>query len=36
MRRFLTYWFIIVEALCANAAHAQMKATAQNVPEIPI
>src|SRR5579863_5549076 len=35
MRRFLTYWFILVGALCANAAHAQMKATAQNVPEIP-
>ena len=35
MRRFLTCWFILVEALCANAAHAQMKATAPNVPEIP-
>src|ERR1700747_3730905 len=34
MRRCLTCLFILVEALCANAAHAQMKATAQNVPEI--
>src|ERR1700745_3419408 len=35
MRRLLKYWFIIVAGLGANAAHAQMKATAQNVPEIP-
>jgi len=35
MRRFLTCWFIIVAAFCTDAAHAQMKATAQNVPEIP-
>ena len=35
MRRLLTYWFLIVAALCATAAHAQMKAKAQNVPEIP-
>jgi len=35
MKRFLTYWVTIVAVLCANAAHAQMKATAQNVPEIP-
>ena len=35
MRRLLKYWFIIVAVLCADAAHAQMKATAQNVPEIP-
>ena len=35
MKRFLTYSITIIGALCANAAHAQMKATAQNVPEIP-
>src|ERR1700732_4586189 len=35
MKGFLTYSITIVGALCAHAAHAQMKATAPNVPEIP-
>ena len=35
MRRVLTSWVTVVAALCASAAHAQMKATVQNVPEIP-
>jgi len=35
MKRFLAYWVTVFAAMCANAAHAQMKATAQNVPEIP-
>src|SRR4029077_11281476 len=35
MRRSLMSWVTVVVALCATATHAQMKATVQNVPEIP-
>src|SRR5438874_3605490 len=34
MIRVLTSWVTVVAALCATAAHGQMKATVQNVPEI--
>ncbi len=35
MTRVLTSWVTVVAALCVTAAHAQMKATVQNAPEIP-